>query len=267
MIRNLPGFTPRPTATGYLLAPLDAPHLGVLGYHARVRPLARVSELVRGRLAPEFVETARSPIQALVTDEGEDAARVTVTGTHGGHGVQRDFGFVFADDFAAVIDGTCVERAAAERFEQAATQLVRGVSLGMPARRRRFRYAAPVNRRPFVRGLETDWIAVGDVLTVFPAEVSGLEWESVIAGRNGFTIADSRTMGSGIVVTTSALSGSRPCWRAVAAIAEGGWLYLMELTSAAPRPLDPLLACLASRIRVPTRSALDTYPLHVAEVG
>lgn len=257
MLPHLPAFAARPTATGYLLAPLAATRSGVIRYIERVCPLQRVSDLVRARLLSGFIETARSPIEPLVTVEAEHAARITITGHHGERWVQRDFGFVFGDDFAVLLDGTCLDRAASELFTAATTELVRGVRLGMPFRRRRFRYAAPPDRVAFVRGLETDWLSAANVLTVFPAERGNLDQLSSIACRNGFMAEQTSTTA---VTTIIATAPSR--WRAVAGVEEAGWLYFMELTATSPRSLDPLLACMLSRSPLPAPPTTPATPLY-----
>jgi hypothetical protein len=227
MIRNLRGFVARPTASGYLLAPADAPGSGVIRYEARVRPLRRVSEMVAPRLPPPFVETSRTPIVPFVTAEGEDGARLTVHG----RGVQRDFAFVFGDDFAATLDASSITDG--PRFTAAVATLADGVTLGMPLRRRRFRYQPPAGWMPFVRGLETDWTSPDgrQRLTVFPAERAGLEHVAVVAARHGVPLDPAST-------PALALAGHR----AVAGRVAHGWLALMELSAPPFAVLEATLA-------------------------
>jgi hypothetical protein len=254
VLPHLPGFDPRPTAYGYLLVPA-ASRAGFIRYERRVRPLVRISALVDARLAGMTV-TERGPIAARFTAEGEYAARVTLRGTHG-QWMQRDFGVVLGDDFASVIDATCVVRAEAELFDSAVDRLITQLVLGAPLRRRRYRYTAPADRRPRVRDLETDWIGDG-TLTVFPAERAGIELALAVAQRDGLTIDRVDRTDDDVTIV---LASAERRWRAVAARISNGWLYAMELVAPAARPLDALRACLASADRLPAPPTIITAPI------
>jgi hypothetical protein len=234
----LAGFNARPTAYGYLLVPNT--RTGFIRYERRIRPLHHVSALVDARIVGMRV-TSRSAITSLFTHEGEYAARVSVEGTQD-RSMRRDFGVVFGDDFASVIDATCIERGEAELYEAAVDTLVHGLVLGAPHRRRRYRYAAPADRTPRVRHLETDWLA-GDTLTVFPAERADVDLTFAAARRDDHAIISVERRDE---ETTLVIAASASRWRAVAARAKHGWLYLMELVAHSARPLDPLLSCCAS---------------------
>jgi len=239
VLPHLPGFDARPTATGYLLAPSDA-RSGFIRYERRVRPLRSMSSLVAPRIA-NLRETERSPITALFTTEGEHAARLTILGNarSGDVWMRREFGIVFGDDFASIIDATCIDRADPDLFDAAVDKLVRGVSFGAALRRRRYRYAAP-DRTPRVRDLETDWIR-NDTLTVFPAERAGNEHALAIARRDGLAITNIERIDPASISPTPAsiermdditlvTASSDTRWRVVATRARHGWLYAMELT-------------------------------------
>ena len=237
MLPALAGFDARPTADGYILVPRDGAR-GFIRYERRVRPLRSVSVLLAPRLAG-MPTAQRGPTVPVVTDEGEHAARVSVDG---GAGLQRELGFVFGDDFVAIVDATCTDRSSVARFADAVDALVRGIVLGAPLRRRRYAYAMPMGRRPRVRDLETDWIA-DDTLTVFPAERVGSERALAIASRDGFVVqALDRIDADTTVVIATAMQR----WRAVEVRAINGWMYAMELVASSARSLDPLRACMAS---------------------
>lgn len=238
MLPALAGFAARPTAYGYLLVPEDA--TGFIRYERRVRPLASVSSLAAARLGGMQV-TSRGTVRPMFTAEGEHAARLVLEGVRDRAWLRRELGVVLGDDFASVIDATCIDHAAIELYEAAVDKLVSGFVLGAPMRRRRYRYAAPDGRRPRVRDLETDWIA-SDKLTVFPAERAGPELTFAIAKREGHDVVNVERVDeeTTLVIATRGLS-----WRAVVARSHG-WLYPMELVARSERSPDPLLACIAS---------------------
>ena len=257
MLPHLPGFDARPTAYGYLLVPANA-RSGFVRYERRVRPLVAVSALVNARIAGVQV-TERGPIVPMFTSEGEYAARITLQGSQAGAWMRRDFGVVFGDDFASVIDATCSEPAEAELFDAAVDKLVGGLVLGAPLRRRRYRYAAPADRRPRVRDLETDWIGDG-MLTVFPAEREGPSFALAIAKRDEHEIASVDRIDDEITIV---IASTAKRWRAVAARANQGWLYSMELVAPTTRPLDALVACIRSIEPLPPPST-RTAPIFTA---
>lgn len=258
MLPALAGFVARPTAVGYLLVRARS---GFIRYERRVRPISAVSALVEARL-DQMTVTARSPITATYTAEGEHAARVTLDGTRDGSWIRREIGVVFGDDFASVVDATCIDRTEIELFEAAVDTLVRGLVLGAPARRRRYRYSAPPGRRPRVRYLETDWIA-DDTLTVFPAERAGPELTFAIAKRDHHDVV---TVDRHDDTTTIVVAASAHRWRAVAATSRSGWLYAMELVACRERTLEPLLACIASIVPLPEPQQRSAPVLGVFEV-
>jgi len=141
--------------------------VAVLEYRERMRPLRKAGALL-AELDPRA--TLASPIERLVTAEGEYAAFATLTAP----GLQRDVGFVFGDDFYARI--SAVTRSA-EHFAEM-TKLVRELVSSdvqmLGVRRRRYEYTPPRGWQPLARGFVTDWLAPGypgnvASLTVYPA--------------------------------------------------------------------------------------------------
>ncbi len=259
MLAAIPGFQARPTAYGYLLVP--GAKSGFIRYERRVRPLCNVSTLVEARLAGMQV-SSRGAITPMFTFEGEHAARISLEGSRDGAWLRRDFGVVFGDDFASVLDATCLERTEGRVFEAATDMLVRELVLGAPARRRRFRYAAPAGRTPRVRHLETDWLG-DDLLTVFPAERADPDLMFALAKRDDHEIVRVERVDED---TTCVVAASRVRWRAVAARTQHGWCYLMELVGRAARPLAPLLACSSSIELLPAPRATPTPVFGAFEV-
>ena len=114
-------------------------------YDERLRPIARVSDLVDSEAAPlGFVRARTSPIERLVTDEGEHAARVTLEGTLDDAPAELSFGFVFLDDFYSRLRAITFESAAFPEVRATVTALVRhDMHLVGRVRRRRYFYAVP----------------------------------------------------------------------------------------------------------------------------
>lgn len=141
--------------------------VAVLEYRERMRPLRKVRALL-AELDPS--STLASPIERLVTAEGEYAAIATLTAP----GLQRDVGFVFGDDFYA---RTSLLTRSAEHFSEM-TKLVRELVISdvqmLGVRRRRYEYTPPPGWQSLARGFITDWLAPGypgnvASLTVYPA--------------------------------------------------------------------------------------------------
>src|SRR6185503_3241538 len=73
--------------------------IATLCYQERMTPLRPASELVREALASiAFVPDAIPSAQPRVTDEGEDATLMTISGTLQGKPAQLYLGFVFLED-------------------------------------------------------------------------------------------------------------------------------------------------------------------------
>lgn len=116
----------------------------VIRYAERMRPLRRISELVKSLGRPEgFVHTSTTEIERATTHEGEQAAMLTLTGKIGEDVVELGYGFVLLDDSYACLTSIAYTDYAAVR-ELLRSLLVSDVQLLGHARRRRFVYEPPI---------------------------------------------------------------------------------------------------------------------------
>jgi hypothetical protein len=177
MLAPLSGWTRQLRGGSTLLVPPDGPETGHLRYRERVRPLRGVRELVREAMTafPAF-EGGEPQVEPLVTLEGEYAAIARVEGTLEGKPAQRDFGFVFGDDFYTRLLGLCVKPERFAAFSDAVRRLTLADSQLLGIRRRRYLYEPPPRDhwQGIARVFQTDWIPLdfprnGSVITVFPA--------------------------------------------------------------------------------------------------
>jgi len=169
---------------------LVRPDVGAqITYRERNHPLAKVGALVRRHLAdhPQFVPTAMPDVvERLITAEGEFGAVATIEGTEAGRPAQRDFGFVFGDDFYALNASVCVRPMFYEDVTQTVRALVATDVHALGVRRRRFEYSPPRGWLPIARYMVTDWLAPNfprDAvhLTVYPANPLSISPVNVIA--------------------------------------------------------------------------------------
>src|SRR5688572_16897301 len=107
MITQPAGWTLVVAADHLTLVPPEGAAAGAIRYVERVRPLRRLGDIVRQRLANYrgLVATEIGAPERLLTGEGEHAALVEVVGTVGGKPAKVTLGVVFVDDFYARIDG------------------------------------------------------------------------------------------------------------------------------------------------------------------
>lgn len=176
MIALPPGWTRRHHAGATLMFPPEGVARGGLRYVEHLAPLAPVSELLAAYLDdPGFVVDRTSPVERLLTDEGEHAAVVTVGGTVAGRPAQRDVGFVLLDHHYARLGSIALDPADfAARTALVRSLIGRDVQLAGD-RPRRFEYGAPPGWQARARGLHADWYPLdyprrAAVLHVLPAQ-------------------------------------------------------------------------------------------------
>jgi hypothetical protein len=144
MISPAPGWTVVSCDGGLRLEPPEGPQFGVLRYLERVRPIRAMQDVIDSHPVPiNWIEHAASPIERLVTDEGEYAAVAWRTGVIDGQPCERSFGVVFADDFYARLTGVCFKVEAFEQFRHHVRDLLRRDCHMLGVRRRRFVYEPP----------------------------------------------------------------------------------------------------------------------------
>ena len=176
MIAPLPGWTVHRCDGGLRLEPPEGPQFGALRYLERVRPIRRMVELIRTHRVPVgWTEHASSPIERLVTDEGEYAAIAWRTGTIDSQPCERMFGLVFGDDFCAQLTGVCFKPEVFEQFRHHVRDLLRRDGHMLGVRRRRCVYEPPPGWHGVPGGVfHTTWLPPGSprystALLVMPA--------------------------------------------------------------------------------------------------
>lgn len=144
MISTPPGWTSVHRDGGLVLVPPEGAGYGVLRYVERVRPLAAVSTIMAAARAPlGWREEHVSPIERVITEEGEYAGFAWKTGTIDDTPCERTFGIVFGDDFYARLTGVCFKSDHFARFRDTARDIIRRDAHVLGVRRRRFVYRAP----------------------------------------------------------------------------------------------------------------------------
>ena len=241
--------------------------VGTIAYRDRLRPLRRVGALVRQHLAalPAFAADAISVPERFATYEGEHAALVTVLGRQAGVAVQRDLGFLFADDFFSLVDGLCFDEAERPRFTELVRELVRFDTQALGVRRRRFEYAPPPGWQPEPRSLATSWSPPGyprdaTRLVVYPADPLPIvpAFDAIVHGTEALgwqietrepiePLAFGALMGYAQSLRATA-PGKSAMQRRLVLLADHVFGYLFELSSHSPetwerscRELDALL--------------------------
>jgi hypothetical protein len=129
-----------------------------LRYVERLRPLARIAELVAAARRPAgFHPDGFEPVRTLVTHEGEYASLVFVSGRLGARPVELGYGFVLLDDhYARLTSLAAGEDAAAVRL-LVEELLVNDTHLLGRVRRRRYAYASPPGWQPVSDVFATTW--------------------------------------------------------------------------------------------------------------
>lgn len=181
MIQRIPSWTWSPRGGGITLTPPGGG--AVIRYRERVRPLQTVAGILRDRAADtRFRATSVSPIESLVTAEGEYAAVVDVQGVldaapEGGSATTaaRTLGFVFADDWYSEVAGIALREALVAPVKIWVRRLIHESQLMLGIRRRRFVYEPPPGwygyaRLPlFMTWFPPEYPRDATSITVYPA--------------------------------------------------------------------------------------------------
>lgn len=157
-------WSDRPSANGLILQPCDEEVPGcVVRYTERVVPQRSLWALVKEVLAldADFKVKSVSPVDCFLTDEGEHAAAVWVTGTAGTQPMAHMVGAVFAEDFSTRLDARIRDMTRAEAYRSLVRTLIQQDRLCLGMRRRRVLFIPP-----------TDWhaVAFGLGTTLYPPE-------------------------------------------------------------------------------------------------
>jgi hypothetical protein len=228
-------------------------------YRERNHPLAKVGVLVRRHLADfrEFVPNELPDcVERVMTAEGEYGALATIAGSERGQPAQRDLGFVFGDDFYALVSSVCVRPAHFEMVTSAVRTLVATDIHALGVRRRRFEYSPPRGWLPIARYMVTDWLAPNfprDAchLTVYPANPLSISPINVLATlaqsfRGASTQIERERMGTmrtpsglaGEIAEIVYVDGPSRLIKQFAVMQDARYNYTLEVTATADAALE-----------------------------
>lgn len=181
MIPRIPDWSVDLVPEGFALLHPEGADVARLLYRERMTPVRRVADLTRTILAgwPQIAFDVPRPIERLVTDTGEHAAIVTVTGRDQDVSVLCVLGFVVTDDFYSVLTGTSRTPDRFEALIALVHDLVRRDDHGLGIRRRRFEYAPPSAFQPRRHSLATEWLSPG-----YPADSTSIVVHPAIPHRS-----------------------------------------------------------------------------------
>lgn len=201
MVPQLKGWSKQYTGDSITFYPPEGPNIGGIRYRERVRPLTRVSAVVEQIVEryPQFKVGGVGKIETFTTSEGEYAATVTINGRINEAPAQRDLGFVFGDDFYALLSALTVDAGRFSEFTRWVKLLVTLDAHALGVRRRRFHYDPPPGWQGLPRGFTTEWAPLDfpknlSLIHVFPAnpinEAPEMVLEQMLAedSANGFTL-------------------------------------------------------------------------------
>jgi hypothetical protein len=224
VVPQLKGWSKIYSGDSVTFYPPEGAEVGGIRYRERVRPLCRVSAVVRQMLEryPQFRSTSVGKPETIVTAEGEYGALVTIRGQVGGAPAQRDLGFVFGDDFYALVSSLSLAEARFADFTRWVRVLVTLDAHALGVRRRRFLYTPPPGWQGLPRGFTTEWAPLDfprnlSLIHVFPANPMTEPPETVLDQMlaedtaNGFALEAMR--GPEPIASLNGLSGS--AWNVV----------------------------------------------------
>lgn len=232
--------------------------VAAIEYRERNHPLAKVGALVRRFLArhAEFTPDALPDVvERLTTAEGEFGALATISGVERGAPAQRDLGFVFGDDFYALVSAVCYRPDQFDEVTRVVRELVATDTHALGVRRRRFEYSPPRNWQPIVRYFVTDWLVPGfprDAvhLTVYPANPIAITPPNLLAGLTGAGRPTTRVDRERYATlrTPSGLSGDlaevaltiegKPTIKLIALLRDARYSYVLEATAGTDQQLQ-----------------------------
>lgn len=244
------------TTNGVELTPCESPTAGYVHVAPRIqsiRSARAIIEAAREELARHARDVKIVRADRVVTNEGENAVRASLTAIAADHLIGRELGIVFTDDFIAVIDAAFNDRHN-RMFRDFVDRLVRDLPLYSDRKRRRIEFSPPPSWAPRSRGLFThlfapSYSADGTFLSVLPAEPRGLD--SMIKTivyedfPDGFELTDH--LPNAPIICPSGLAGNlvsvrgrikkRPIVALAAILYDRNYRYVVRLES--HREIDP----------------------------
>ncbi len=265
MIPRLPDWAVDLVPGGFALLHPEGADVTRLLYRERMTPVRRIADLTRTILDgwPELVFDAPGPIERLITDAGEHAAVVTVTGRDHHVSVLCVLGFVVTDDFYSVLTATSRTPARFASVVSLVHDLVRRDDHGLGVRRRRFEYAPPPAFQPRRHSLVTEWLSPGypansTSIFVHPATPHGSEPLAELV--DALALEGSRLIDSPVVVAATEhhvgeLSGTGRIVRIgeltrwLVVLRDDLYDYPLELVTPEPDRVQPTFSALVASIR------------------
>jgi len=266
VIPSLVGWSMELLPRGLAMTHPDGAATGTILYRERAQPLRRLGVLLHEVLAtlPRFEVDHIGAPERVMTYDGEYGALVTVRGTQAGRPAQRDFGFVFGDDFFSSVGGLCLVDDLRPSFTDIVRELVRQDVHALGLRRRRFEYQPPPGWQPVPRGMATEWLPPDyprnlTWLMAYAANpknlVPGVSLAAsvVYLEQLGHRIEDrsppedvavGSLTGQRQVIRTAPRDGKPPLVREVVLLEDQRYVYAFELSSYSPPHHDAARAAL-----------------------
>jgi hypothetical protein len=240
-------------ADGLALVPPGGRVHGGIRIRDRIRPLASAADVVEATMRElNLPDLQVTPLERLVTSEGEDAVIARITGTTNGAAFERTVAVLFGDDFYTQIDGVTAVPARLEPMRQIMRDLAQTYSLGLgELRRRRYFYAPPSGWTGYPRGLITEWQPPGfpndpSSIAVFPARpiaetVAGaldralheLGWGGFAAMSDSVDQLSTARFATGLVRKLTGTQRGQTVHQHIAVLGDSRFLYVCRLESTA----------------------------------
>jgi hypothetical protein len=189
MIQHVHGWGQIPGVDSHRLVHPGGTKVATLLYRERNRPLLKLGALIdRWSRHPRFTEPRLGHPDAFATAEGEHAVTVSIAGVVDGKPAQQDLGFVFGDDFYALVHGICFVEAEFTRLRTLVRGLVFHDEHVLGVRRRRYLYTPPPRWQGLANGFQTDWYptdypANPTSISVLPATPTEVPTAELFAAR------------------------------------------------------------------------------------
>lgn len=265
---NLRGFTVERFSDGVGLVPPGGRVHGGIRIRERCRPVAEIAQLVREAASElPLADGDVTPIESLITAEGEYAVIATLTGTHAQQPMERTLAFVLGEDHYTRIDGVTAIRARFAHMRALVREVACHYALGLgELRRRRFLYTPPRGWAACARGLVTDWRAPGDAssITVFPARalvespigeveraLREAEWAGFAGHATSTVPVETPHFQAGIVRTYEGTRSGAPHRVTVAVLVDDRFAYTCRFESASSEHAPAFEGLVSSIIPVP----------------
>ncbi|MBP6741361.1 MAG: hypothetical protein KA244_00795 [Deltaproteobacteria bacterium] len=270
MIACPPGWSLQVESSRCILTPPEGAGVGVVTYTSLVRPVVRFAQTVQALLASDarFSSAAtrleQSPIEPLITAEGEYAALTTVRATLRQQTLHRYIGAVYGDDCLSVLDVVAVSEQHADWLGQLARHFLYHAQLGLGVRPRRYYHKPPAGWMPLASGLVCTYYPPDfpkNAVALIAQPATPLEgsiddvWASLLLGsqRLNFLIEDTHgpepiTSESGLHGKTYCLVGRMPgnpqSFRDLVVLADARYQYALMLESGDARAREQCRALL-----------------------